>query len=216
MNTALVVFAKTSETSKRRLAAILGRAAATRVAAALLDDALARGAASGLAPQYLYWDGSAAEPRLDKARAMNYRIAAQEGRDLGARMHAAFAQVLAECERALLIGTDCPDLDAERLAEAGERLHSADAVLVPASDGGYVAIGLGRTALPHLETLFINIAWGEDKVVAETRRRIVRAGLKSSELAPLADLDDAADLACLAERHLFLTAALQGTKISRM
>ncbi|MGH8271847.1 MAG: TIGR04282 family arsenosugar biosynthesis glycosyltransferase [Gammaproteobacteria bacterium] len=216
MSTALIVFAKAPETSKRRLTAGVGRAAATRTAAALLDDALARGTASGLAPLYLYWNGPASDLHLDKARAMNYRVEAQQGCDLGARMQDAFAQVLVECERALLIGTDCPDLDAVWLADAGERLHSNDVLFAPAKDGGYVAIGLGRTALPHLEMLFTGLDWGEDNVAAQTRKRIASAGLKVCELAPLDDLDDAADLARLAERHPFLAATLQGAKISKI
>lgn len=214
--TALLVFARAPEDAKRRLAAQIGRAAATRVAAALLEDALARAAASGLAPLYLYWDGPAADPRLERARASGYRVAIQEGNDLGARMRSAFERVLAGCGRALLIGTDCPDLDAERLVEAGERLRRADALLVPATDGGYVAIGLARPALPHLGTLFTGLDWGTDKVAADTRERIARAGLAARELAPLEDLDDADDLARLVPRHPFLAATLQGTKINMM
>lgn len=216
MNSALVVFAKAPEASKQRLAADIGRAAATRVSAALLHDTLARGAASGLAPLHLYWNGLLTDPRLDEARAMNYRIASQEGGDLGARMQDAFARVLTECERALLIGTDCPDLNAESLALADERLHTADAVLVPAIDGGYVAIGLARAALPHLEAFFSGLDWGANSVANDTRERIARSGLEVRELAPLADLDNTNDLVRLARRHPFLDASLQGTKINMM
>lgn len=205
--TGLIVFAKPPRRAKRRLAAELGRPVATRIAAELLRDTLARGRASDLAPRYLYWGGSLEAPMPEAA---GYRIARQSGADLGARMHRAFEAVWSECDKALLIGTDCPDLDAAKIARAAAALDTHDASLVPATDGGYVAIGLTRRARPHLTTFFDGIAWGGPQVLDSTRKRFAASGLAPAEFAPLDDLDGAADLARLAPRHPRLAALSRG------
>lgn len=209
MNAALIVFARAPERAKSRLAAARGRAAAARIAAALLDDALARGEGCGLTPRHLYWDGAAGHPAVEAARRGGWRITAQNGTDLGARMAAAFTAVLRDHSGALLIGTDCPDLGGDTLAAAAARLDASDAVLVPASDGGYVLIGLRQAALPHLDALFSGVVWGGADVAAVTRARIAECGLTLFELPALADLDDASDLELLAPRHAFLRRALR-------
>ena len=45
-------------------------------------------------------------------------------------------------EQAIIIGTDCPGINAQILAPAEEQLHQCDLVLGPAIDGGYYLIGL--------------------------------------------------------------------------
>lgn len=209
MSAALIVFAKPPALAKRRLAADLGRQAATRIAAALLDDALARGAASALTPSYFYWMGPPTDAEALRAKGLGYRIAAQTGAGLGERMQHAFGKVLARSDAALLIGTDCPDFDAAGLAQATELLRANDAAFVPAHDGGYVAIGLTRYALPALATIFRGITWGTGDVAEHTRTRLRRAGFAVGEMPPLADVDDARDLDHAAKRHPFLAAALR-------
>ena len=67
--------------------------------------------------------------------------------DLGQRMHAAFeAAFRAGNHRAVLIGTDCPELDGRLVQAAFDRLGENDLVLRPANDGGYYLIGLRRSA----------------------------------------------------------------------
>src|SRR5699024_9221238 len=129
---ALIVFAKPPQRSKSRLAAKLGRAAATRIAGELLRDTLARGMARDAAPRYLYWGGAPQDPTPEAA---GYRIARQSGANLGTRMRRAFEAVWNDCDRALLIGTDCPDLDAAKIDRAAAALGTHDAALIPATDG---------------------------------------------------------------------------------
>ena len=69
-------------------------------------------------------------------------------------------------------------------------LDDADAVFVPALDGGYALIGL-RCAAP---TLFSGMAWSTASVMADTRERLAAAGLSHIELPPVADIDEPADL----------------------
>src|SRR5699024_233637 len=132
---------------------------------------------SPLHPRYVYWSGSLADAGALRAKKAGYRLLTQTGADLGARMHHAFAETLAAHDKALLIGTDCPALDAPRLTHAATLLDANDAVLVPAHDGGNGAIGLARPALPVLSTLFRGIAWGSATVAGNTRTRLRRAGL---------------------------------------
>jgi len=110
-------------------------------------------------------------------------LKAQRPGDLGQRMHAVF--VAAE-QALLLVGSDCPGLDAPHLQQAAQRLLAGDeAVFTPAEDGGYVLVGLRR---PQAE-LFTGIDWSTDRVMAQTRERLQRLGLRYSEMPMLWDVD---------------------------
>lgn len=108
--------------------------------------------------------------------------------DLGQRMTKVFADAT---EPLLLVGTDCPALTAAHLSQAARVLdHGADAVLIPAEDGGYVLIGL-RRCVPEV---FECIDWGTDQVLGQTRERMRAAGLRWEELETLWDVDRVADV----------------------
>jgi rSAM/selenodomain-associated transferase 1 len=92
---------------------------------------------------------------------------------------------------ACVLNSDSPTLPAAYLAEAARSLTGpADAVLGPASDGGYYLLGL-RAA--HA-CLFADIAWSTDQVADQTRAQARRAGLAMVELGGWYDVDDAASL----------------------
>ncbi len=110
--------------------------------------------------------------------------------DLGQRMHRAFLRVLARHDRAVMIGTDAPALDAAILRQALAALTEHDAVFVPALDGGYALIGLRQPQA----CLFEAMAWGTAGVMPHTRDRLKAAGLRWAELPPVADVDEPADL----------------------
>jgi hypothetical protein len=119
-------------------------------------------------------------------------VRAQAGADLGARMAHAFD---VHDGPLLLIGTDCPALRVEHLADAANALRDGhDAVFIPAEDGGYVLVGLRRPQ----PRLFENIAWGSEWVMAQTRERLLEMKLRWAEPFTLWDVDQAADLERLA------------------
>jgi uncharacterized protein len=118
--------------------------------------------------------------------------------DLGARMQRALARLLADHDRALLIGSDIPALDAPMLRRADAALQSHDAVFVPTHDGGYALVGLRRPQ----PLLFEGIAWSTARVMQATRERAAAGGLALAELEPVHDIDGPADL-------VHLPAALQ-------
>ncbi len=110
--------------------------------------------------------------------------------DLGARMWLAMLGALRAGDVPVLIGTDCPwlaPLDVTRLHHA---LEDHDCAFVAAQDGGYVAIGLAR-AVPEL---FAGVAWGSDRVMAQTRDRARRVGASLAEAGCLPDVDVPQDL----------------------
>jgi hypothetical protein len=86
---------------------------------------------------------------------------------------------------ALLMGSDCPALDAADLREAARALADHDAVLQPAEDGGYVLVGLART----IPGIFEGIRWGGPAVMADTRERLRAARASWRELPVRWDVD---------------------------
>lgn len=111
--------------------------------------------------------------------------------DLGARMHRALADAFARgAGSAIVIGTDCPSLDAAVLDSAFEALQTHDCVLGRAQDGGYYLIGLRRPAPP----LFEGIGWGSDRVLHQTLRKAAATGLSVHQLPSRQDVDEPEDL----------------------
>lgn len=115
----------------------------------------------------------------------------QCGADLGARMYHALATALADYQRVVLVGSDCPFLNPGHIEEALARLGAGDdVVLGPAMDGGYVLIGARRVD----NALFSGVPWGTGGVLTATRGQLRALAWRWSELPPLADIDTAADL----------------------
>lgn len=111
--------------------------------------------------------------------------------DIGCRMGSAFqASFEAGMNHVVLIGTDCPDLNAQLLAQAFQSLEQHDLVLGPAEDGGYYLIGL-RRLIPEL---FIGISWSTAEVLQQTQSIARNIGLAVAYLPLLSDIDRPEDL----------------------
>lgn len=119
------------------------------------------------------------------------RVAVQQGPTLGDRMANAFIDRLKQYNRVIIIGSDCPAIDGEYITQALESLDDhVPAVFGPATDGGYVLVGLNRL---HLK-LFTGIPWGSGEVMAVTRNRLKDMGWRWKELSALPDIDRPDDL----------------------
>jgi rSAM/selenodomain-associated transferase 1 len=177
--------------AKTRLIPALGAEGAALLAERLLRHAVAQALAAGIGPVELCCAPDA-HHAVFAALAGDARLAlSEQGEgDLGARMARALRQALAMHDRALLIGTDAPALDAAYLRAARGRLADHDAVLGPAVDGGYTLIGLRRFA----PSIFESMPWSTPQVLALTQERLRAAGLRHAELMPLHDVDEPADL----------------------
>jgi glycosyltransferase A (GT-A) superfamily protein (DUF2064 family) len=93
-------------------------------------------------------------------------------------------------EHVLLIGTDCPQLDAMHLRRATELLHDSDAVLYPTFDGGYVLLGLRRFDPRPFE----QIPWSTAEVADRTIERVRELGWSLTVGGMLHDIDEPIDL----------------------
>ncbi len=112
--------------------------------------------------------------------------------DLGTRMARSLSLAFQDdVDRAVIIGTDCPGLNAHLMAKAFEQLHlQHDLVLGPALDGGYYLLGL-RYFIPEL---FIGINWGTSEVLQQTVAISQQVNLAIAYLPQLADVDRPEDL----------------------
>ena len=116
---------------------------------------------------------------------------AQEGTDLGERMHRAFESAFEKgAAKAVIIGADIPSLPPYYLCWMFEKLKSVDLVLGPAADGGYYAVGLKRP----VPELFTEMRWSRPDVVSNTMARADLLGLRYELAPPLNDIDTFEDL----------------------
>ena len=110
--------------------------------------------------------------------------------DLGARMGRVFQNF--RTSPTLIIGADIPGISRSHTANAFQRLGAHDAVLGPAPDGGYWAIGLRQGATPPPSTLFQNVRWSSAHTMQDTINSI--GGRRIAFLPELRDVDRAKDL----------------------
>jgi rSAM/selenodomain-associated transferase 1 len=190
----ILVFAKApvSGEVKTRLAAGVGFERAAKIHRAMTDYTVAMAVQAQLAPVELHgmWNGDNGFLVSLRER-FALELIPQVGGDLGERMRHALSGALRSADYALLIGTDCPLLDAAYLEEALAGLQAgAEVVLGPVEDGGYVLIGMHAVE----PALFHGINWGSGHVLEETRRRCADAGIHCRELPRLYDIDTEADL----------------------
>ena len=111
--------------------------------------------------------------------------------DIGCRMASAFqASFAAGMNGVVIIGIDCPDLNAQVIAQAFQALCQHDLVLGPAQDGGYYLIGL-RRLIPEL---FTGISWSTAEVLQQTLSIAQKLELAVALLPLLSDIDRPEDL----------------------
>ena len=91
----------------------------------------------------------------------------------------------------LIVGADIPGLSRRGIAKAIRALGACDAVIGPATDGGYWLIGLKRIrAVPPF--LFENVRWSSEHALADTVRTLATDRVALADT--LSDVDTAADL----------------------
>ncbi|MDN5848088.1 MAG: TIGR04282 family arsenosugar biosynthesis glycosyltransferase [Nitrococcus sp.] len=190
----LLVFAKAPVAGrvKTRLTRMYGRQGAAMLYQQLLRRTLATAVYARAAPVELWVTPGRAHPWLAaRAREHGLALRVQMAGDLGQRMHRALRWTLRTAPFAAIIGGDCAALAAWQLRQAFDWLaDDADAVFGPAEDGGYVLVGLRRPQ----PMLFQAIPWGGAEVMAATRKRLRRLGLRWVTLPLSFDIDCPSDL----------------------
>jgi hypothetical protein len=128
-----------------------------------------------------------------------YSYLPQRGDGLGERMARTFKQIFSEgFKKALIIGSDIPDLPQSVILKAFESLSTYDAVIGPSFDGGYYLIGFRNNTF-SLE-FFHGIEWGTDTVFSQTLDRFKKA--QTVRIMPLWwDIDLPEDIKGLLERN---------------
>ena len=152
-----------------------------------------------LADTFALMGGLAAEVELEVALDGPWRFGADEeppstarvrlqgSGDLGDRLGRAFSRSVADgVDATVAIGADAPHLDPTLVRQTFEALRRTDAALVPADDGGYLALGVRRAFAP----LLIDIPWGGEAVLDTTRRAAEAAGLSLATVGEGFDIDD--------------------------
>ena len=128
----------------------------------------------------------------------SYLYMPQNGSDLGEKMKNAFASAFSEgFEKVMLIGSDIPDLPKEIIDEAFA--SDGEAVIGPATDGGYYLIGFKRdTFLPHI---FEGMQWSTASVFERTMEIFRKHSCKVHILPQWRDVDTPEDLRAFYERN---------------
>jgi rSAM/selenodomain-associated transferase 1 len=174
--------------AKTRLAAAIGEAAALAAYVALVE-CLTERIAPMTSVQLRFTPGDAAE-EIEPWLQPRWVSRPQGDGDLGARLVSAFASSRSDgFFKTIIIGSDCPYLEAADLVEAAVSLDHHDVVLGPATDGGYWLIGL-KEPTPEL---FTDIEWSSERVLQQTLSAIHRQGLTHQLLRTLSDVDSSDD-----------------------
>ncbi len=185
----IIVFVKNLKVGKvkTRLAASVGNQMALRIYKALIQitfTAISLSKATKVI--YMAEDLETNTPFIPDSWSMKI----QNGENLGDRMAHAFSQELQQNNKAVLIGTDCPEINDTLITKAFQALDTYDVILGPAEDGGYYLIGLKSPK----HALFEKIKWSTSSVLSETIGRCIAANLTYFLLPTLSDLDVAEDL----------------------
>jgi rSAM/selenodomain-associated transferase 1 len=181
----LVIFTRypTPGAAKTRLIPALGAEGAASLHRRLTEQTVKAARASGLDVE-VHVTG-AAVPQFAEWLGHDIRLVEQGEGDLGERRKRA-----ATPAPVLFIGSDLPDLATHHLVEAARLMATARAVIGPASDGGYWALGLAEPA----DYLFDAMPWSTDQVFAITAERLRHHGIEPALLPTLADCDRPEDL----------------------
>jgi rSAM/selenodomain-associated transferase 1 len=178
---ALVVLARLPRPGrvKSRLAATLGEEAAMEVYRLCAEQLF--GASERLPRQvarYLFY----ADPE-DRAQVQQWA---------GRGFYYALRTVFAEgARKAVIVGSDVPDLSAAVIEEAFALLDRYPLVIGPDEGGGYYLLGMKMLYADLFER---RVAWGTERVLAQTLRIMQLLELTPAFLPRLIDVDTAGDL----------------------
>lgn len=192
----LIIFAKApiAGFAKTRLIPALGEVGAAQLAQRLLLNTIENGLACKFNitelcvtpdPKHSAW----------KELAINDDIvwSAQGDGDLGERLARASKRAIDQGESVLLIGTDCPQLTSDILQEAATTLLDTNAVIIPATDGGYTLLGINE----FHSSIFEGVAWSTESVFVDTVQRLKKLHWSITIMQRLHDIDEPHDLAWL-------------------
>jgi len=108
----------------------------------------------------------------------------------------------------VVIGSDSPSLPLDYVDQAFQHLNKRDAVLGPATDGGFYLLGLRRP-----RPVFEGIDWSTSRVLGQIAAKIAAENATLAVLPPWYDVDTADDLELL--RGHLLALATSGNPLAK-
>lgn len=195
----ICIFAKPPMPSevKTRLIPALGAVGAAQLASAMLQDV---------------WGIVASHPGvraiLATTRTAVFPFSVPDGDvwlqgdgDLGERMERILTLGLQQSQAVIALGADSPAFTLAHVDATIEWLKSHDAVLGPATDGGFYLLALRRCP----RGLFAGLPWSTGETCQALQARLREHDFSIAQLEPLFDVDTPADLRTLA-RYLAVQA----------
>jgi len=110
--------------------------------------------------------------------------------DLGQRMARALRAM--PPGPAIIVGADLPELRPDHVAEGFRLLGRHEAVLGPATDGGYWMVGLRRGGRGVPSAIFRGVRWSSPHAMTDTAASLAPLGIGYG--STLRDVDEAGDL----------------------
>ncbi len=149
-----------------------------------------------------------AKNEIEKGFGRNYICFAQKGGGLGERMKNAFDTAFGMgIKKAVLMGTDIPDLPYEIILKAFQAFDTNKAVIGPCFDGGYYLIGFKQKYF--CPSVFQNIPWSTGKVFKKTCYAMKNKKIKPYILPKWRDMDNIDDLFYLMQNKEALKRAFE-------
>ncbi|MEZ0049333.1 glycosyltransferase A (GT-A) superfamily protein (DUF2064 family) [Mycobacterium sp. MAA66] len=189
--------------AKTRLAAAVGAEAAADIAAAALLDTLDAVAAAPVAARAVALTGDLTQARASadiRNRLAAFTVFDQRGCDFADRLANAHLDAARAGYPVLQIGMDTPQVSADALGECARALLGAEAVLGPATDGGWWLLGLHD---PEFAGCLRTVPMSRPDTGELSLRALRAAGLRVQLVASLSDVDTIGDISAV-RRHCLL------------
>jgi len=193
IKTSIIVFARYPAEGKvkTRLASTIGARSAANIYKKIAENVIDEIKPVPNSNKYIFYSEETEKDLIKKWLGRRFYYAHQSGADLGEKMLNAFRIVFGHgANKAIIIGTDIPDLSTDVINGAIDALDNSDVVIGPAKDGGYFLLGM-KNFYPKL---FREIKYSTDTVFDETIKKINSLGLTFTRLNELQDIDTEEDL----------------------
>jgi uncharacterized protein len=187
----LIIFTRYPESgkTKTRLIPALGEHGSARLHRRMAEHTVKQARSLSCAIEVWYVGGSEELMQDWLGRDLWYRE--QPAGDLGDRMCGAFRSAFDKgYQSVMIVGTDCPGLTTDFMAQGFAALQNQVVTIGPAIDGGYYLIGLQRL----VPELFQKINWSTATVFSETLAIADKLQLSTYLLPSLHDIDLPDDL----------------------
>lgn len=184
-NTAVIVFIKNPELGKvkTRLAKSVGDDKALAIYMQLMEHTRLQMLGVEGVERYVFYSSFVDED--DDWLPIDFKAKLQVEGDLGDKIKAAFREVFEVVDQAIIIGSDCAQLDSSHIQSAVDQLEKHDVVIGPTLDGGYYLLGMNG----NYETLFEDINWSTETVLQETIDKVNQQTISVKLIDKLSDID---------------------------